>query len=141
MNKYKKIIFIKNIGLLLLCLYLAFNAEYKVINFERYAFIFNSFFFGVAIFWSYVSFKIVPTSKMKEKAYVQVFFSIIIFIAPVIDLLMDRLFTKLNTLLFVLAQVDCVYFIGAILINFKSNLDSQKVNELMSEIFSNQKSN
>ena len=141
MNKYKKIIFIKNIGLLLLCLYLAFNAEYKIINFERYAFIFNSFFFGVAIFWSYVSFKIVPTSKMKEKAYVQVFLSIIIFIAPVIDLLMDRLFTKLNTLLFVLAQVDCVYFIGAILINFKSNLDSQKVKELMSEIFSNQKSN
>lgn len=141
MNKYKKIIFIKNIGLLLLCLYLAFNAEYKIINFERYAFIFNSFFFSVAIFWSYVSFKIVPTSKMKEKAYVQVFLSIVIFIAPVIDLLMDRLFTKLNTLLFVLAQVDCVYFIGAILINFKSNLDSQKVKELMSEIFSNQKSN
>ena len=141
MNKYKRIIFIKNIGLLLLCFYLAFNAEYKVINFEKYAFIFNSFFFCVAIFWSYASFKIVPISKMKEKAYVQVFLSMMIFVAPVIDLLMDRLFTKLNTLLFVLAQVDCVYFIGAILINFKSNLDSKKVKALMSEIFSNQKSN
>jgi hypothetical protein len=141
MNTYKKIIFIKNTVLLLLCLYLALNAEYKIINFERYAFIFNWLFFGVAIFWSYASFKLVPTSKMNKKAYLQVFLSMMIFLAPVIDMLMGKLFTKLNTVLFVLAQVDCVYFIGAILINFKSNLDSKKAKELLSEIFSNQKSN
>lgn len=141
MNKYKKIFFLKNSGLMLLCLFFAFNTEHKIINFEKYAFIFNSFFFGVAIFWGYMAFKLVPVSKMKVKAYFQVFLSLMIFVAPVFDLLMDRIFTKLNTILFVLAQVDCLYFIGAILINFKSKLESPKVKELLCEIFSNQKQN
>ncbi|ENN8378659.1 hypothetical protein ACAX46_004125 [Providencia rettgeri] len=141
MNKYKAIIIGKNIILIIVSLFLFIITESKGFNLYKDAYIFNVIMFGASFFWIFTAYKIVPDSGLSPKAYMQVTLSFIIFIAPLIDYSFDRVFTKASTILFVLALSDGFYFVWAIILNAKKKLESPKVKELLSEIFSNQKSN
>lgn len=141
MNKYKRIVIGKNIILIIVSLFFFVITESKGFNLYKDAYIFNMIMFGAAFFWIFTAFKIVPDTGLSPKAYMQVTLSFIIFIAPIIDYSFDRVFTKVSTILFVLALSDGFYFLWAIILNTKKKLESPKVKELLSEIFSKQKSN
>lgn len=75
------------------------------------------------------------------KIYARFILSFLIFVAPILDLIFDRVFKIGSVILLVLAISQGFYFVFSILLYSKKRLDTPKVKELLSEIFSNQKSN
>ncbi|WP_265494746.1 hypothetical protein [Providencia heimbachae] len=133
MSKYKKLLFLKNVILIMISICLYITTESKGFNLYKEAFLFNAALFIPALFWLSISFRLVPDSGLTPKSYLQVLFTFLIFLAPLVDLLFDRAFTKASTVLFVLALTDGFYFIGAIALNIKKNLGSLRVKVIISE--------
>ncbi|EUD04189.1 hypothetical protein HMPREF1565_0657 [Providencia alcalifaciens RIMD 1656011] len=65
----------------------------------------------------------------------QVVLSFLIFLAPIIDLLFDGFFSKINTVLFVLAWAEVFYFFGAIILFFVKKENSLQKKEILEKIF------
>lgn len=141
MEQYKKIITYINLFLMILSLYLCVTTESKMFSLYKEAYLLNMFLFGVVFFWMNISFRIVPISDFSMKIYARFILSFLIFVAPILDLVFDRVFKMGNVILLVLAISQGFYFIFSILLYSKKRLDTPKVKELLSEIFSNQKSN
>ncbi|EOE5320720.1 hypothetical protein AB7Y04_17145 [Providencia rettgeri] len=141
MEQYKKTIVYINLSLMILSLYLCITTESKMFSLYKEAYLLNMFLFGVVFFWMFVSFKIVPTSEFSMKIYARFILSFLIFVAPILDLIFGRVFKIGSVILLVLAISQGFYFVFSILLYSKKRLDTPKVKELLSEIFSNQKSN
>lgn len=141
MEQYKKTIVYMNLFLMILSLYLSITTESKIFSLYKEAYLLNMFLFGVVFFWMFVSFKIVPASEFSMKIYARFILSFLIFVAPILDLVFDSVFKIGSVILLVLAISQGFYFVFSILLYSKKRLDTPKVKELLSEIFSNQKSN